>query len=864
MFRTAAGTSRLPDDGKLLNWYHLILTSESGVGEPRNEGPVELLALGRCEVRVADGDARQVVAQSKRFGLLAYLTLADPRGPRQRDELLALLWPTMSERRARQALSQSLYFLTKRLGSSTIRRDGKTLVGVGPGVTSDVQRFERLLAEDRLEESLAEYRGELLPGLHVTGCGDFERWLEGKRRRLRSRAVEAASVLSERCLAQGRNDKAVEYAKWGFGQLPYDEDAAVRLFELLSGLRRTGELRREFEAYERRLRDDLRLEPARYLRELIPPQEEIPPSSATPEEADSVCGLSVSRRMLRWRPAASLVGLVGLGIAAWVLQGPGGSALRAPERTPVTVLPFETMIPNAESMRLAHMASDWIAREVAASGRANVVAPSAATAWSVATAGDTDSTSSDASPYLAELSPGLVVTGHVRLEDGQITIGASIRDVPSMRIVRALLGVQGPTSEAMDVVEELGNRVAAALATVLDERIGSWSEVSSQPPSLEAYQAFLDGLDWFARGQPDSADLYFLEAARQDSQFTAPLIWAVRSRVSAHRIEEADSLAQVLRPRRIRLAPWDRAMLDYYLAYLHGTWEQAYQSARKVELLAPDPEWTQLVAASAQAANRPRAALEALARIDRDVGWVRDWPYRWRTWTIVHHMLGQYDEELAAAESNRGEHPIGVAMTELGAFAALGRLGAVDSTMSRLRATVRDPNGRITFLRRAVDELRAHGHADAASSLATEAVGIADSLIVAGDSTPDRLQLYGDLLYLAGRWREAHAVVSSIEKEDEHGTLLTSRGRAAARIGREREARQAAAELLTDDPLDKGHSTFRAATILAALGDEAEATNLLRRAVAEGFGFYPWLHAVWEFESLEDYEPFRELVRPRG
>jgi tetratricopeptide (TPR) repeat protein len=164
-----------------------------------------------------------------------------------------------------------------------------------------------------------------------------------------------------------------------------------------------------------------------------------------------------------------------------------------------------------------------------------------------------------------------------------------------------------------------------------------------------------------------------------------------------------------------------------------------------------------------------------------------------------------------------------------------------------------------------VGELRAHGHRDAASALATEAVAIVDSLIAVGDASRDRLHLRGDLLYLAGRWAEAYAVLSAIdEDDDEHGTLLVSRGRAAARIGKEVEAREAVAELLTDDALDKGHDAFRAATILAALGDEAGATNLLRRAVAEGFGFYPWLHTVWEFENLEGYEPYEELVRPRG
>lgn len=821
---------------------------------------VELVAFGRCDIRIVGRDARPVVAQSKRFGLLAYLALARPRAPHQRDELLALFWPTLSERRARQALSQSLYFLASALGENVIRRDGRTLVGVGPCVTSDVHRFEALLEDGQLSEALAEYRGELFPGLHINGCGDFERWLEGERRRLRGEAAGAAGVLSERYLSEGREDEAIHWAKWQLGQLPYDEAAAFRLFRLLSGLGRTGELRREYQPYARRLQDDLQLEPAPHILELIPVSARtVPPAISERRQPESMTkGSGASRRWL----AASLIAVVGLGMAGWVLRG-GRPAVSAPERAMVTVLQFETIATDTQSVQLARVASDWVARELAASGIANVVAPRAATVRSGdPTAGDGDSTTDFL--YLAEPPSGLVVSGHVRSDGEQITIEALIREASNRRILRVLPGVSGEFSGAMDIVEEVGNRIAAAVATILDERVGSWAEVSSQPPSVEAYRAFFDGLDWFAKGEADSADHYFLLAAGQDSLFTAPLIWAVRSRVWANRIDEAYSLAQTLTTRRDKLAPWDRAMLDYHMAYLRGTWEEAFVAARQVELLAPDPEWSQLVAASAQAANRPRAALDALARIDQDEQWARDWPSRWRTWTIVHHMLGQYEEEVAAAEQQRGEHPIGVALTEIGALAGLSRLDEVDSRVAALWDRVKNPDGRVQILRRTVEELRAHGHADAASPFAAEALGIVDSLIAAGDSTPDRLHVLGDLLYLAGSWQEAHAVLSALEKEDEHGTLLTSRGLAAARIGREDEARQAVSDLLTDDPLDKGHSTFRAATIMAALGDKAEATNLLRRAVTEGFGFYPWLHTVWEFENLSNYEPFQEFVRPKG
>ena len=68
----------------------------------------------------------------------------------------------------------------------------------------DAVAFEQLLDGGREEEALALYRGELLEGFHLSGCLEFERWLEDERRRLERRAAhgypEAASNLADSTL----------------------------------------------------------------------------------------------------------------------------------------------------------------------------------------------------------------------------------------------------------------------------------------------------------------------------------------------------------------------------------------------------------------------------------------------------------------------------------------------------------------------------------------------------------------------------------------------------------------------------------------------------------------------------------------
>jgi len=67
-------------------------------------------------------------------------------------------------------------------------------------------------------------------------------------------------------------------------------------------------------------------------------------------------------------------------------------------------------------------------------------------------------------------------------------------------------------------------------------------------------------------------------------------------------------------------------------------------------------------------------------------------------------------------------------------------------------------------------------------------------------------------------------------------------------------------------PYLRGEPTFQRARLAAVLGDRERAMALLRLAFDQGFGF-DWglgTHADPDFESLRDYPPFEELMRPKG
>jgi serine/threonine-protein kinase len=105
---------------------------------------VELRILGPPQLLGSNGRAIETLArQPKRAALLAYLAAAFPRGFHRRDKLVALFWPELDQRHARNALSQALHVLRTALGETTVMTRGEEEVGVDVDVVScDLRAFE--------------------------------------------------------------------------------------------------------------------------------------------------------------------------------------------------------------------------------------------------------------------------------------------------------------------------------------------------------------------------------------------------------------------------------------------------------------------------------------------------------------------------------------------------------------------------------------------------------------------------------------------------------------------------------------------------------------------------------------------------
>ena len=122
------------------------------------------------------------------------------------------------------------------------------------------------------------------------------------------------------------------------------------------------------------------------------------------------------------------------------------------------------------------------------------------------------------------------------------------------------------------------------------------------------------------------------------------------------------------------------------------------------------------------------------------------------------------------------------------------------------------------------------------------------------------------MLAYAGSLDEAQQILDTLVAEDpENIQYRGERGLIAARRGDSVLAMQDREWLASlDQRLPSGWDTFYRGLITAELGELEVALDLLWQAFAEGQPYGAWMEWDGYFDSLRDYPPFQEWLRPKG
>ena len=210
-----------------------------------------------------------IVAKPRRLALLVYLTATSPRRFHSRDELIAMFWPEHDDAHGRAALRQAIHVLRRSLGERVVTPRGDTLGIEESRVWCDLCAFHQHWANGDAASVLRLYRGELLPGFHITAAPAFERWLDGERARVRRHAAQAAWTLASVAEQTGDWSRAAALAEAAIEAVPDDEVALRRLLSTYDRLGDRVRAVRTYDAFSARIASEYSVQPAPETQELI-------------------------------------------------------------------------------------------------------------------------------------------------------------------------------------------------------------------------------------------------------------------------------------------------------------------------------------------------------------------------------------------------------------------------------------------------------------------------------------------------------------------------------------------------------------------------------------------------------------------
>ncbi len=551
-------------------------------------------------------------------------------------------------------------------------------------------------------------------------------------------------------------------------------------------------------------------------------------------------------------------------VASTLLMPERGSSLM-PSRVLVARLDNETG--DASLDDVGKIVADWLARDLQQIEGVEVIDPRAALFSGPADMASVEGMTSVQA--LAErLGAGTIVSGSYYRQGDSLRFQTRITETRTGRLLDALDPVGGAVEDPLGGVAVLGGQVAGAIAARFAPDFAPMAETFSHPQNYAAYREYVASLELFTRGEYALAASSAYRALALDSTFHIAAIVAAVIYFNVGQPKLVDSITSSLNEHRDQLTAVERHLVDGIAASNSGDHQGAFQAGRTAFALAPTvPEVAMLAGAWALWSSHPRAAVEMITSVDPQQGFLRNYPAYWSFLSLSLHKLGEYDRELDAARRGRQQFSDshGPLQIEVKALAAMGRVDEIVRVADESAALQPTPgNSRGAYFRRAAWELRAHGYAKEADEMFERAIAWFRTLPPDEAGHPTHRFFFALALFGAERWEEAGELLAGLREErPDDEDYLGRLGIIAARQNNPEEASRISEQLAAMD-VRMGQHTQQRAFIAAALGDRDAAVALLRTAFGQGMTVGAWAHMEPALESLRDYPPFQELIRPKG
>ena len=481
-----------------------------------------------------------------------------------------------------------------------------------------------------------------------------------------------------------------------------------------------------------------------------------------------------------------------------------------------------------------------------------------------------------------ETKAGKIVSGTYYLQGETIRFHAKVTDIANNKNLLDLVPVSGPVKEPSQALEALRSRLLGGLAMIFDPGLKGDLILLGEPPKYDAYIEYLDGCGAFDRADYPRAIASFQRAAKLDPSFKEPLLLESMAYLQQGQLAKAQELLAEVEKTRDSLSAYGRLWGDMAQAQLRGDYEGAHSAAEQIAALSS----AQFIEGSLNKAmyalnmNYPHEVVDSLSKIglfDKRLGEKGEW----RTRSVVeyqlttaYHMLGNHKQELKIASRLRKAYPqpLDMLLLEARALAALGRVKDLQKLIEEskiLPAQTGNSPGLIMF--ESGRELRAHGHKEAAIQVLNQAVQWFESRPQAEKAIAINRFSLARTFYALDKWDEAEALFEGLLSESPEDDTLFGvyyygyLGSIAARKGNREEALKISQKLKDNKtPYLAGNPPYWRARIAALLGDKEGAVNLLWEAIKQGYDYTDLYFYPQDLESLQDFPPFQQLMKPKG
>ena len=519
-----------------------------------------LTVLGSVQAFRDGQDVGWIPAQRLRTALLVHLAL---EGTLTRDQLLAMFWPEQSDERARHALRQVLYTIRQALGDEAVIADGETLRLVADA-TCDAMEFADAVERGDFAAAVALYRGPFLDGQYLSETPAFESWVDRQRGRLQRLNRRAQRGHIETLRARGATVAAIEAARRWAELEPLEDEAHLRLIELLAWSGDRAGALHQYDIYSRAIAAE-EMEPLAEIQEIIARMRSAAGSAARAVAAHHAAAQpppttapgTTGRRPSPWGSRLKFGTLTAalLVLGAWSITAfSGDEAAVALDDGLVAVLPFR--VSGADST-LSEGLLDLVAARLTGQGGPRAVYPGAIVrAWR--DLGDPASapTDEEARALARQAGARWLWRGSAVAAGGGLTLALAIEDVASgpLEPVR----VEGSADSLPWLVERLTASALSRTAGEPEERVRA-----PMTTSLPALRSYLEGQQAMRRGDFQIAHDAFEAALALDTAFANAALGLVEAAGwVGGRADQAVLLANAARE---RLGPGDRALVDALL-----------------------------------------------------------------------------------------------------------------------------------------------------------------------------------------------------------------------------------------------------------------------------------------------------------